>query len=55
MQAVQKGALEEEEVEEEEEEEEEASADEDSIGHPAFERGKILGLQEDRSFARGYR
>ena len=46
MQAVQKGALEEEEVEEEE--------DEDSSGHPAFERGKIPGLQADRSFARGY-
>ena len=54
MQAVQKGTLEEEEVEEEEEEEEEAPADEDSSGHPAFERGKIPGLQADRSFTRGY-
>ena len=54
MQAVQKGALEEEEVEEEveeEEEEEEAPADEDS----AFESGKIPRLQEDPSLTRGYR
>ena len=50
MQAVQKGALEEEEVEEEEEEEE-APADEDS----AFESGKIPRLQEDPSLTRGYR